>query len=139
MPVDGQKRPLRVQTAMLMFTRRMLAPLTGAIALSLTTGGGLSVGAAPADTRQQTPTFRASINLVTTDVIARDSTNQFIADLKAGEIAVYEDGVKQELVSLVLMHGRRVFNLLSPPAEPVQAGIILPQRRPSNDATGRVF
>ena len=127
---------------MLMFGRRMLTPLAGAIALVLTTIEGPSVRAAgtQAGSQQTTPTFRASINLVTTDVIARDDrTNQFIANLKAGEIAVYEDGVKQELVTLVLMHGRRVFNLLSPPAEPVQPGIILPQRRPSNDATGRVF
>ena len=127
---------------MLMFARRMPAPLAGAIAVALTTGGGPSVRAAgmQAGNQQQTPTFRASIDLVTTDVVARDAgTDQFIADLKAGEIAVYEDGVKQELVSLVLMHGRRVFNLLSPPLEPVQPGIILPQRRPSNDSTGRVF
>ena len=132
----------RVQTSMLTVARRMLAPLAAAIALASTTDGGpsLRAGGTQAGSQQTTPTFRTSINLVTTDVIARDArTNRFLADLKAGEIAVYEDGVKQELVSLVLMHGRRVFNLLSPPAEPMQPGIILPQRRPLNDATGRVF
>ena len=128
---------------MLMFSRRMLAPLAGVIALLFSAAGGPTVRAtrAPqAGTQQTTPTFRGSVDLVTTDVIARDArTDRFIADLKAGEIAVYEDGVRQELVSLVLMHGRRVFNLLSPPAAPVQPGIILPQRRPTNDATGRIF
>ena len=86
------------------------------------------------------PTFRASVDLVTTDVIPRDSrSEQFIADLKANEIAVYEDGVKQDIVSLVLSHGGRITNLIAPPAPPVQPGVILPQRRPTNDRSGRVF
>ena len=94
---------------------------------------------APAQSPQQ-PTFRVSVDLVTTDVIVRDQKNdQFIADLKPGEFEVYEDGVKQEIVSLVLTHGGRVFNVQSPPPPPVQEGIILPRNRPTNDAAGRVF
>ena len=94
---------------------------------------------APVQSPQQ-PTFRVSVDLVTTDVIVRDKTSdQFIADLKPGEFEVYEDGVKQEIVSLVLTHGGRVFNVKSPPPPPVQEGIILPRNRPTNDAAGRVF
>ncbi|HVG55359.1 MAG TPA: VWA domain-containing protein [Vicinamibacterales bacterium] len=98
-------------------------------------------GAQPAAAQQPaTPTFRASVDLITTDMIARNSrTDQFIADLKPNEIEIYEDGVKQEIVSFVLTHGGRVFNTLSPPAAPAQEGIILPQRRPTNDAAGRIF
>ncbi len=89
---------------------------------------------------QPTPTFRASVDLITTDMIARNSrTEQFIADLKPSEVEIYEDGVKQEIVSFVLTHGGRVFNTLAPPAAPAQEGIILPQRRPTNDAAGRIF
>jgi VWFA-related protein len=89
---------------------------------------------------QQPPTFRASVDLITTDMIARNSrTEQFIADLKPNEIEIYEDGVKQEIVSFVLTHGGRVFNMVAPPPAPVQEGIILPQRRPTNDAAGRIF
>jgi VWFA-related protein len=97
-------------------------------------------GAPPAAPGQQPPTFRASVDLITTDMIARNSrTEQFIADLKPSEIEVFEDGVKQEIVSFVLTHGGRVFNTLAPPPAPVQEGIILPQRRPTNDAAGRIF
>ncbi|HKE86617.1 MAG TPA: VWA domain-containing protein [Vicinamibacterales bacterium] len=86
------------------------------------------------------PTFRVSVDLVTTDVIVRDQkTDQFIADIKPGEFEVYEDGVKQQIASLVLTHGGRVFNVQSPPPAPVQEGIILPRSRPTNDAAGRVF
>src|SRR6185295_8627187 len=79
------------------------------------------------------PTFRVSVALVTTDVIVRKQrSDQFVADLNPGEFEIYEDGVKQEIVSLVLTHGGRVFNVKSPPPPPVQEGIILPRNRPTN-------
>jgi VWFA-related protein len=89
---------------------------------------------------QQTPTFRSTAELVTTDVIVRDAKNdQFIADLKPTDFDVLEDGVKQELASMVLIHGGRAYNTLAPPPAPIQEGIILPVARPTNDAAGRVF
>jgi hypothetical protein len=95
--------------------------------------------ATAAQTDQQ-PTFRSSAELVTTDVIVRDVKNdQFIADLKPTDFDVYEDGVKQELASMVLIHGGRAYNTLAPPPAAVQEGIILPVARPTNDAAGRVF
>jgi VWFA-related protein len=90
--------------------------------------------------RPDQPTFRVSVDLVTTDLIVRDQrTGQFIADLKPGELEVYEDGVRQEIASLVLTHGGKVYNVQSPPAAPVQEGLILPRNRPTNDAAGRIF
>ena len=81
-----------------------------------------------------------SVDLVTTDVIPRDQrTEQFIADLKANEFEIYEDGVKQDISSMELIHGGRAYNVKSPPPAPVQEGIILPRSRPTNDAAGRIF
>ena len=86
------------------------------------------------------PTFRVAVDLVTTDVIVRDSrTDAFVSDLAVDEFEVYEDGIRQEIVSLVLTHGGRVFNVQSPPPAPAQEGIILPPIRPTSDAAGRVF
>ncbi len=85
------------------------------------------------------PTFRAAVNLVTTDVIVRDGRGQFVADIKGNEFEVLEDGVKQEISSLVLIHGGRAFNMQAPPPPPMQEGIILPASRPQNDAAGRIF
>ena len=89
----------------------------------------------------QSPTvFRSTAELVTTDVIVRDAkSDQFIADLKPTDFEVYEDDVKQELASMVLIHGGRAYNSLAPPPAPVQEGIMLPVARPTNDAAGRVF
>src|SRR5688500_8588097 len=48
------------------------------------------------------PTFRVAVDLVTTDVIVRDGKGQFVADLKTKDFDVFEDGVKQDIASLVL-------------------------------------
>ena len=85
-----------------------------------------------------TPIFRSGVTLVTTDVIARDGNGQFIPDLTLDEITVFEDDQPQEIASLVLVHGGRVYNQLLPPA-PEQEGIVLPAARPVNDTAGRIF
>ena len=87
----------------------------------------------------QKPTFRMLVDLVTTDVIVRDGNGQFVADLTKDDFEVLEDGVKQEVASVSLVHGGRTFNLQAPPPPPQQEGIILPASRPTNDAAGRIF
>ena len=82
--------------------------------------------------------FVAGVDLVRTDVIVRNARGQFIADLKAGEFAVYEDGARQEVVALTMIHGGREYNVLSPPA-PSRDGLILPPSRPRSDTAGRIF
>ena len=94
---------------------------------------------APVDPAVQRPTFRAFVDLVTTDVIVRDGSGQFVADLTKDEFDVFEDGIKQEVASVQLVLGGRTFNLQAPPAPPPQEGIILPPARPTNDAAGRIF
>ena len=97
--------------------------------------------AAPAPSSQtQQPTFRVTSDLVSTDVIVRDSKGQFISDLKASDFEVFEDGVKQDIVSFVLTHGGRTYNQMVARAPVLaQEGVLLPQSRPTNDASGRVF
>jgi VWFA-related protein len=87
---------------------------------------------------QNQPTFKVNVDLVTTDAIVRDGRGQFIADLKAEELEVYEDGVKQAITSLTMIHGGREFNVLSPPV-PARDGLILPRNRPRSDTAGRIF
>ncbi len=117
----------------------------GAFALLLASGISSSAVGAQAPAPPQTPaqgsqpTFRVAVDLVTTDVIVRDNRDQFVSDLKPGELEVYEDGVKQDITSLVLSHGGRIYNQLAPPPPPAQEGIILPRNRPTNDAAGRIF
>ena len=88
---------------------------------------------------QRPPVFTTRVDLVMTDVIVRDNKGQFVADLKKEDFEVYEDNVKQNIVSFTLTHGGRIFNVAAPPPAPVQEGIILPPSRPTNDAAGRIF
>src|SRR5688572_21736721 len=94
---------------------------------------------APAAPVAPSPTFRTSVNLVSSDVIVRNRRGQFQADLTKDDFEVYEDGIKQELSSFTLVHGGRVYQTQSATAAPVREGIILPPSRPVNDAAGRII
>jgi VWFA-related protein len=129
--------------------RQLLLTAIGALALSGLPGAQAPAQAPPAKPPQsaQPPVqqppprqvIRRQIDVVTTDVIVRDNRGQFVADLKKDEFEVFEDGVKQEVVSFVLTHGGRVYNQTLPTPPKQQEGIILPAARPTNDAAGRIF
>ncbi len=87
----------------------------------------------------QQPVYKTSVDLVTTDVIPRDSRGMFVSDLKPGEFELFEDGVKQEIVQLLMFHGGRQYSPLTAPVQTQREGIILPAARPTNDAAGRIF
>jgi VWFA-related protein len=89
--------------------------------------------------QEQKPTFTSGVTLVTTDVIVRDDKGQFVADLTKEEFEILEDNQPQELVSFVLVHGGRAYNVAAPPARPAQEGIVLPNSRPATDEAGRVL
>jgi VWFA-related protein len=93
------------------------------------------------DPKQPAPgqPFTTRVELVTTDVVVRDNSGQFIADLKKDDFEVVEDGVLQTVISFSLTHGGRSYNIAAPPPAPVAEGIILPPTRPTNDAAGRIF
>jgi len=127
-----------------------------AAAALLAAGGSLHAQNAPptpppATAQQPTPdkpviaptnqggVIRRSFDIVSTDVIVRDNKGQFIADLGKNDFEVYEDGVKQDVISFILTHGGRVYNSTPAPAAPMMEGIILPPSRPTNDAAGRIW
>lgn len=110
--------------------------------LALTAALGAQAPATPAPalpSQGGQPQFRVAIDYVTTDAIARNGQDQFVADLTKRDFEVYEDGVKQEITGLTLVHGGRVHNLAAPPAPSAREGIILPPSRPKNDTAGRIF
>ena len=82
--------------------RTRIAPwmLAGTLALLADTHAQQPPVSAPA----ATPTFRTSVDLVNSDVIVRDKKGQFMADLAKDDFELYEDGVRQELNSFVLVH-----------------------------------
>ncbi len=95
----------------------------------------VTAGTAP----QEKPTFKVQVDLVTSDIIVRDEKGNFIPDLKKDEFEIYEDGVKQDISSMIVVTGGRVTNVLAAPPAPPPEGIILPPTRPRNDVSGRIF
>jgi len=112
-------------------------------AVVVTLAAGLSAQApqpaAPKPADDQKPTFTMRIDLVTNDVIIRDDRGNFVPDLKKDEFEIFEDGVKQDIVSMTVVTGGRVTNLLAPPPPPPPEGVILPPRKQVNDTSGRIF
>ena len=99
--------------------------------------------AAQAQTEQapgppQGGTFRSGVTLIRTDVIVRDANGAFVPDLTPADFRIEEDGVPQEVASMILVHGGRVFNQLVPPP-PVHEGIILPETRVQSQVPGRII
>jgi VWFA-related protein len=88
---------------------------------------------------QRKPDFKSRVELVTTDVVVRDKSGQFLSDLKIGDFEILEDGVPQKLVSFSMTHGGRTYNISAPTAAPAAEGIVLPPARPPADENGRVF
>lgn len=93
-------------------------------------------------TAQTQPTFRATTDLVTVDVIPRTGDGQFVADLEEQDFEVFEDDVRQTIMTMVLVNGGRVMNLRAlpaAPAPPAPEGLILPERQRTAAAAGRIF
>ena len=87
----------------------------------------------------QREVIRRNIDLVTTDVIVRDGNGQFVADLKKDDFEVFEDGVEQDIASLTLVHGGRVFNCRRRRRRRRRKASSCRRARPTNDAAGRIF
>jgi VWFA-related protein len=84
-------------------------------------------------------TIRVISDLVSNDIVVRDSKGQFISDLKKEDFEIYEDGVKQDIVTFSLIHGGRTFTQQAAPVAVASEGLLIPRSRPTNDASGRVF
>ncbi len=107
--------------------------------LGVAVSAAMLAQAAPSAQAPQQPTIRRSIELVRSDVIVRDREGRFIPDLKKEEFVISEDGVLQEIATMVLSNGGRIYNIAAPPPMAAPEGIILPQTRPATDASGRIF
>jgi VWFA-related protein len=119
-------------------------PVTAALAALIALAAGARV-VATVDSQAQAaqpqasqPTFRVAIDLVTLDAIPRDERGQFVSNLTVDDFEIYEDGVRQQIASLVLVNGGRVFNVRTLPPPPAVEGIVLPPPRPATQA-GRIF
>jgi VWFA-related protein len=85
------------------------------------------------------PTFSVQVNAVTTDVIVKDSQGRFVADLAKDDFEIYEDGVRQEILTMTRSLGGRVTNVAAASAAAPPEGVLLPARANTDATPGRVF
>ena len=57
---------------------------------------------APATLAQAKPVFRSGVNLVLVDVVVRDRSGAFVKDLTAEDFELFEDGVRQQIVTFAV-------------------------------------
>jgi VWFA-related protein len=88
---------------------------------------------------QDQPTFRVQVAAVTQDVVVKDDRGNFVPNLTRDDFEVYEDGVKQDIVTMTMVSGGRVSNILDAPPTAAPEGIILPPAHRVNDTSGRIF
>jgi VWFA-related protein len=88
---------------------------------------------------QQTPVFRSTTDLITTEVRITDKDGKFVPDLRMEEFQVFEDGVPQKISAFVRAIGGRIINDVAPSAGPVGEGLILPRQAAPRDQSGRIF
>src|SRR4030095_9617006 len=69
-------------------------------------------------------TIRVITDLVSSDIIVRDSKGQFVSDLKKEDFEIYEDNVKQDIVTFSLSHGGRTFTQQAAPRTRASGGAI---------------
>jgi VWFA-related protein len=86
------------------------------------------------------PTFRSGVTMVTTDVIVRTRSGNFVGDLTKDDFTVLEDGQPQTITSFTMVNGGRVFNLLAPAPVAADEGIVLPPpKKAPETGSGRVL
>jgi VWFA-related protein len=86
----------------------------------------------------QSPTFRAGVNHVQTDVKVFDKKHQIVSDMRPDEFQVYEDGVLQKLTEFVGQFGGRLIQPWSATTSVLTEGVMLPPP-PPKEMGGRIF
>jgi VWFA-related protein len=89
--------------------------------------------------QNQQPVFRATTDVIRTELKVRDASGKFVPDLTINDFEILEDGVPQKITNMVLTLGGRVMTELVPTAPVVSEGLILPPSPPVTDQSGRVF
>ena len=78
----------------------LVAAIAAAVLLGTATTpltGQAPQGAPPAP-GQQSPSFRAGVDVVSLNVTVTDGTARYVTDLEAEDFSVFEDGVKQDVM-----------------------------------------
>jgi len=104
-------------------------------ATCLATAGALTAHS-PQGSGQQP--IRVGVELIRVDALVRDQQGRFVPKLTKDDFQLFEDGARQEIITLTMTVGGRVFNTTPASAPRDDRGVVLPPSRPPADRSGRV-
>src|ERR1017187_7041907 len=94
--------------------------------VAMTAGPGRAQDATPA---APGPTIRVTTTEVALDLVVRDKKGRQVKNLKPGDVEIYEDGVRQQVLSFRMVPGREQQSRETSQAKPAAAtGAFMPLR-----------
>src|ERR1035441_8133387 len=81
-------------------------PKTGVVSLLFLAATALIPGLAQDATPPPLPTIRVTATEVALDLVVRDKKGRQVKNVKPGDVEIYEDGVRQQLLSFRMVPGR---------------------------------
>src|ERR1035438_10538717 len=74
------------------------------------------------------PTIRVTATEIALDLVVRDKKGRQVKNIKPGDVEIYEDGVRQQLLSFRMVPGREQQSREESQAKPQAGGTFLPLR-----------
>ena len=96
---------------------------------------------APAPTRPA-PTgqvFRGGTEIITIDIMPRDSKGAFVPALTLNDFQIFEDGVEQKIENFLFANGGQFYSTYASATPTRTEGLVLPKTQPPPDTSGRIF
>src|SRR5262245_16581566 len=93
----------------------------------------------PTPKPQTPPPFRLRTDIVHSQVIVRNERGDFIPGLTEKDFEIYEDGVRQTILTFTATLGGRVMTETAPAKPPVREGMVMPANARAAEIPGRIF
>jgi hypothetical protein len=104
-------------------------------AICLATVGALTAQSSQGSGQQP---IRVGVELIRVDALVKDRQGRFVPNLTKDDFQLFEDGARQEIITLTMTVGGRVFSTSPASAPRDDRGVVLPPHRPPADRSGRV-
>jgi VWFA-related protein len=83
--------------------------------------------------------FRGGTELITIDIMPRDSKGAFVPALTENDFQLFEDGVEQKIENFLFANGGQFYSSYASSTPTRTEGLVIPRTRPAPDTSGRIF
>jgi VWFA-related protein len=83
--------------------------------------------------------FRGGTEIITIDIMPRDSKGAFVPALTLNDFQIFEDGVEQKIENFLFANGGQFYSTYASATPTRTEGLVLPKTQPPPDTSGRIF